>query len=160
MKKIVVLSDTHGNRADLQKMHNILSEADLILFAGDGANDMLTLPRDILNKVIAVSGNCDLSTFEKERVIDIEDVKVFITHGDLYGVKQGLDKLYYRAKELGADVAIYGHTHLSDITEEDGLLFINPGNLSKYSTNKSFGYLVISGKKTTATINNNFFNLF
>ena len=74
MKKIVILSDTHGNRADLQKMHNILSEADLILFAGDGANDMLTLPRDILNKVIAVSGNCDLSAFEKERLVDVEEV--------------------------------------------------------------------------------------
>ena len=160
MKKIIILSDTHGNRADILKMQGLLNEADHILFAGDGAMDLNTLPREIYNKVIAVCGNCDACALEKERVIEIEALKILLTHGDLYGAKQGLDRLYYRAKELGADIVVYGHTHFAAVTTEDDILFINPGNLSKFSTNKSFGYLVINDKKATATINYNFFKVF
>ena len=36
-----------------------------------------------------------------------------------------------RAKELGADIAIYGHIHMPDYGTEDGVLVINPGSVAK-----------------------------
>lgn len=36
-----------------------------------------------------------------------------------------------RAKELGADIAIYGHIHMPDYATEDGVLVINPGSVAK-----------------------------
>ena len=36
--------------------------------------------------------------------------KIFITHGDLYGVKYGMTNIYYKGKEVGADIVLFGHS--------------------------------------------------
>jgi len=35
------------------------------------------------------------------------------------------------ARRMGARVILYGHTHAPDITERDGLLWVNPGHLKR-----------------------------
>ncbi len=158
MIKAVILSDTHGNVSDLLKLKQILSEADMVLFAGDGDNDFASLPKDIYAKTKIVSGNCDYARFPKEIIFEAEDHKILLCHGDRFHVKGGLTSLYYYAKEKSCDIVIYGHTHENKILKFDDVLFINPGNLQKYSTKKTFCYLVINGKKVVATINDSFFN--
>lgn len=157
MEKVVILSDTHGNLKDLEKLTPILQEADRILFAGDGANDFNIFPPEIYKKIKIVSGNCDFSRFPKELVFNIENKRVLLCHGDRYGVKSGLIRLYLRAKELKCDVAVYGHTHEKSIEEKDGILFVNPGTLSKFAPCKTFAYTVFSENKIIAAINENFF---
>ena len=46
--------------------------------------------------------------------------KLFVTHGHAYGVKSGLGRLAERAKTLGADVVLYGHTHIPEQREIEG----------------------------------------
>lgn len=157
MIKAIVLSDTHGNVSDLQKLSGLLSEADMILFAGDGANDFSVLPPSMLKKAKIVSGNCDYPVYPRELIFQAENHKILLCHGDRYCVKSGLNTLFYYAKENCCDIVIYGHTHESKVLKFDDILFINPGNLSKYSTDKTFCYLVLNGDKAVATINDSFF---
>ncbi len=154
MKKIVILSDTHGNLEALKKMEQIFDEADYILFAGDGYKDLNVLSKNNYKKLVAVSGNCDAELLSnKEKFFEIDGKKILLCHGDLYGVKSGLTRLKLRAEELGADVVIFGHTHQSLCETESGVLFINPGSPSRFSTEKTFGYLVIYNNKAVAEIN-------
>lgn len=138
MEKIVILSDTHGNIRDLEKLSSVLQEADQVLFAGDGANDFNIFAPEIYKKIRIVSGNCDFSSHPKELVFNIENKRVLLCHGDRYGVKSGLIRLYLRAKELKCNVVVYGHTHEKSIQEKDGIAFINPGTLSKFSCFSDF----------------------
>lgn len=158
MTKIVVLSDTHGNLKALNKLIDIMQEADLILFAGDGIKDLNVLPEEIRKKVKAVKGNCDFGFGDKELLLNVEESKILLCHGDLYNVKSTRLPLLMRAKELDCNVVVYGHTHERRIEIVDGITFINPGELIFYACEKTFAYLVINGKKVTATINENFFN--
>lgn len=156
MKKVVVLSDTHGNVTDLIKIQAIMAEADLIFHLGDGYTDINKLGAEILKKTVRVGGNCD-AFGEKEIVTEIEGVKVLLTHGDIYGVKTSLKRLIDRAKESGANAVFYGHTHRSFLETIDGITVCNPGNVYKYSVNKSFAYAVFHNGKITVAINENAF---
>ncbi len=64
-----------------------------------------------------------------EEMLTLDNKKVYVTHGHLYGVKTEVTLLIERAKALGADVAVYGHTHVSTVFRKDGVLFVNPGSL-------------------------------
>ena len=54
----------------------------------------------------------------------------FITHGHKYGVKMGLNNIFYKGKEVEVDAVLFGHTHIKIISKEDGLWIINPGSPS------------------------------
>ena len=108
--------------------------ADLILHAGD-----LEGHEDEIRKMIggcpfeAVRGNCDFrSPFPKETMVEVAGHMIFITHGHLYDVNFGVEDLAEMARGCGADIAVYGHTHVPFMErKEDGLLILNPGSLSR-----------------------------
>lgn len=153
MKTAVVLSDTHGNMRAVEKLYGIFSESDYIIHLGDTSGDGSRIKKDFSDKTILINGNCDpLKLGENEKVIEIENVKIFATHGHLYSVKSTLTRLADRAKELNCSVALYGHTHEARETEIDGVTLINPGNLYRYSAENSYCYLVINGDKAVSKI--------
>ena len=154
MKTAVVISDSHGNMARLRDLYGIFAESDYIIHLGDTSGDASRIEREFPHKTISINGNCDpVKLGENERVIEIESVKIFATHGHLYSAKTTLLKLAARAKELGCTVALYGHTHSAREDEIDGVTLINPGNLSRYSQN-SYCYLAVNGDKAVAKIVN------
>lgn len=155
MKKIVILSDTHRNASAISSIMNIMRESDLVIHLGDHYDDMNAFTRELGDKLYRVRGNCDAGYGEKELVLTVEDCKILVTHGDLYGVKSTERKLIDRAKELDCDVALYGHTHRAKIFEDRGVTIINPGNMQRYSTDASFCYAVVNRDKITAIINKN-----
>ncbi len=159
MKTIVVLSDTHGNRADISKISNIILESDYVFHLGDCYGDFVDYAYALKGKAFQVHGNCDYGTSETdtEIITEIEGVKIFATHGHNYGVKQTKERLLRRAKEIGATLVFYGHTHMAEISEEDGVTFVNPGCMTKYSPKKSFAYVVINNGKVVATVNDKMF---
>ena len=59
----------------------------------------------------------------------IGDRTLFITHGHRHSVKSNLMVLSYRAKEVGADIACFGHSHQLGAEMVNGTLFINPGSI-------------------------------
>lgn len=133
MKKYVILSDTHGNKEGVEKLLSSVKH-DGVFFAGDGVEDFENYYKDIY----MVRGNCDF--FSKLGTIIVKDIcntKVIITHGHLYGAKSGMGGLISLAKEYGADVVIFGHTHMSYYEIIDGITFVNPGSFKKSIFSKS-----------------------
>ena len=68
---------------------------------------------------------------EPELVFDMAGHKVFLTHGHRYGVSYTLANLRETAAEYECDVAIYGHTHMPAMDEQNGILLLNPGSVAK-----------------------------
>lgn len=140
MKTIVVLSDTHGNKKAIGKISDIILESDYVFHLGDFYDDFVDYAYSLRDKAFQVYGNCDYRTGEAgaEKIVEIEGVKILATHGHLYGVKQSREKLIGRAKEVGATLVFYGHTHVAEIYEKNGITLVNPGCLYEYSPQKSF----------------------
>lgn len=152
MKKIVVVSDSHGNRAALDGLDNIFAESDFIFHLGDTSSDGGYIRAKYPDKTVVINGNCEMfSVGEKETVSDIEGVKILACHGHLYSVKTTLSRLAERAKELDCRIALYGHTHDARESEINGVTLLNPGTLSRYA-DKSYLYLVINDGKFTQKI--------
>lgn len=151
MKTFVVLSDSHGRCKAMGKLSPLFAENDYIIHLGDGSSDMRGVFGEYPEKTYVLKGNCDFSYGTEECVIEAEGLSILCCHGHRYGVKSGLKRLSARAKELGCEIALYGHTHRADVQEVDGVLCINPGSAGSYSE-PSYCYLVLHNKKATPTI--------
>ena len=154
MKKIIVVSDTHGNTAGLEALLPIIAENDYVIHLGDGAGDMREIRVLYPDKVYQCGGNCDFfSHYPEEGELETEYVKILYCHGHKYDVKRGLVNLAREAKRRGCDVALYGHTHQAAITEMQGVLLINPGTRrNAVGKGGSYCYLVIHKDKITPVI--------
>jgi len=128
---IAVISDTHrmGKYIELGKKY--IKGADVLIHLGDNSEDIEELTKDFKGDVYGVRGNCDGSTkYPTEQLLEIMGKRIFLTHGHLYGVKNNLSSIYYRGKELNADIVLFGHTHEHILKEEGGIIFMNPGSIS------------------------------
>lgn len=152
MKTIVVLSDTHRNLAPLDKIQTVLAECDYIVHLGDMASDAAGIFREWPEKTYILAGNNDFYGGEKELVLDAEGRRIFACHGHRYGVKGGTERLAAAAKERGCDIALYGHTHVAETHEEEGILLVNPGSMTRFAPRQTYCYLAIAGKKAVPTI--------
>lgn len=136
--EIIVVSDTHNNVKALDKILEISKNADVIFHLGDNIADAREIEKKFHGVVHMVKGNCDYGdTGLNEKLVEIKGKKFFLTHGDRYGVNYGLDKLYYRGLELGADCILYGHTHKKINICEEGVHIVNPGSLPLPRDNSS-----------------------
>lgn len=85
--KIAVFSDSHGSG---QKMLDAIEQIqpDMVVHLGDGERDVqLVRERYPSLPLHAVCGNCDYRTEKPEsQLFDVNGVKIFITHGHIYGV--------------------------------------------------------------------------
>ena len=128
--KIGIVSDTHGNKQCMDEAISYLMDCDLIIHAGDNFSDSKYIHSTTKIGMMAVKGNCDFDNVEDELIFDIEDKNIFLCHGDKYSVKYGLEQLEEKAKEVEANIVIFGHTHTPLCIEKDNILYINPGSVS------------------------------
>ena len=154
MKKLVVISDTHGNLQGVETLLPIIAENDYVLHLGDGARDMSAAWKACPDKVYVCAGNCDLfSPLPTEGELEVEDVKIFYCHGHAYGVRSERLSLALEAKRRGCRLALYGHTHLPRIEEIEGVTLVNPGSLRKnVGEGGSYCYIVIHKDKITPVL--------
>lgn len=127
--KALVFSDTHGNIDDCIFIIKENNDAELVIHAGDCVDDAENLSYIFPNvKFEYVRGNNDLFSKESdEKVVSVFNRKIFLTHGHIYGVKNGLSKLLDKAKKLECDIAIFGHTHIVHYENRGGVALLNPG---------------------------------
>lgn len=142
--KILVVSDTHGDFNSLLRAVKAQPDAEVIVHCGDGDEQVQLLKDTYKDKmIVGVRGNCDWNSFlPSKETLKICGKKIFITHGHLYNAKMGLYKVVCAAREEGADILLYGHTHIAMNTYEDGLYVMNPGSCSGYMA--SYGILEIT----------------
>ena len=156
---LLILSDTHGRSDRIQELLDRPAvHPDAILFAGDGVRDFqyLSLPCPLF----AVKGNNDMMVApingelpQNSLTLDLEGLRIYMTHGHLCGVKEQTARLLMQAIQQKADVVIFGHTHNryqeyiprgaqigSTVTDHPMWLF-NPGSLGDWKA--TFGTLEI-----------------
>ncbi|MBQ3235354.1 MAG: metallophosphoesterase [Clostridia bacterium] len=151
-KYLTVFSDSHGARSNLSRIVGDCFASDKIVFLGDGLSDLIEL-FEFEDKIISVAGNCDFSVRSSKRaVFELEGVKFLAVHGDEFGVKSSMERLKEFAKSIGAGVVLYGHTHVASVKEVDGIIFINPGTLSRYGSAETFAFVTVSNGEVKAKI--------
>lgn len=129
--RIAVVSDTHRDSSTLEICKEFIQEFDCVIHLGDNTDDGEYITEDFEGSVYIVKGNCDYGNkWPKDQVIDIDGIRILATHGDMYNVKMGMNSLYYRAREVEANIVLFGHTHVSCLEEYNGLTFMNPGSIS------------------------------
>ena len=151
MTKLLILSDSHSNRLALE--HILKAEADHIdalIFLGDGLRDLelaLTLYPKL--RAYSVAGNCDYGALEPtDGLAAFDGVVIFYTHGHMYGVKYDLDTLADAASARGAEVALFGHTHIPHAETRSGVFLFNPGSCGRcYTGRNTYGILTLADGK-------------
>lgn len=130
--RILVVSDTHGKNTNLFDLLKKVKPIDFLVHCGDsdGLEDYIEEFSGC--PVVMVRGNCDYACpLNADELITVPGHRIFVTHGHTYAVKSGLLNLCEKAAERGADIALYGHTHIPDLTELRGITMLNPGSLSE-----------------------------
>lgn len=157
MVRIGVVSDSHRGFYHVAEMLAQAGKLDWLLHAGDHLQDAARIAADLglaPEQVRAVVGNCDYPRTEPgEVLLEVEQVRIYMTHGHLHGVKSNLQRLHYRAQELGARVAIFGHSHVAVVTDVGGVMLLNPGSLSqprRWEDRPSWALLEVDGHQVTA----------
>ena len=80
-----------------------------------------------------------------------------LVHGHMHRVKYGLEVLAQDAHEKGADIVIFGHTHIKENKIIGGVEMINPGSLSLPRDGIKGSYVVMdleNGKYTYSYYDN------
>ena len=128
--KILLVSDSHGDYASLDRLAKMYPNMDLYLHAGDSEQDEFSL-----KQFISVRGNCDhYYDFPNYLVIPSPIGNIYVQH--LPFVSQSL------INEHNAKIVIHGHTHTRRNEKKSGILFINPGAIS-YTRDKYEGSYAI-----------------
>lgn len=129
--KILIVSDSHGRTNYLEKVMNKIGTIDLLIHLGDieGSEDYIEAISDC--DVIMISGNNDyFASLEREKLIEVGKYKIFLTHGHMYQVNFGTEMIKGKARELGAQIVMFGHTHRPLIDTVGDVIAINPGSIS------------------------------
>lgn len=147
MKRILVLSDSHGN------VNNMIyavkeTDPDMIIHLGDCWTDAARLKTKFPHiPMEQVPGNCDCSQEFEERILIIEGKHILICHGHTLNVKANYMSLQYAAEEREVDAALFGHTHRVFYATHNGVTYLNPGSIGSppYGVPPSYAVLEIDG---------------
>ncbi len=135
-KKILVVSDTHGNNRNLTRAISHFGvkgkNLELLIHLGDSQGDLIDLKHLVDCPVKAVRGNCDFSRdFPLADFVQIGEEKALITHGHRYGCKYSLETLKEMALANGASIVMFGHTHEPLVERGGEVTVLNPGSISQ-----------------------------
>lgn len=140
MRRIGILSDTHGSWDDRYAVH--FRDCDEIWHAGDiGDYTIVERLQDISQIVRAVSGNIDHGMVRRKcrelEIFEVEGVKVLLTHIGGYPGKWGRGIKELLIKE-GIGLMVDGHSHILKVVydKELGILHINPGAAGQFGWHK------------------------
>ena len=105
--RILVLSDSHGCVDPMQQCVELV-QPQAILHLGDCARDADRLGRLYPRiPLLGVPGNCDYApTVPQMLTLEFDGVRIFATHGHLFGVKRELTALADAARERGAQIGL------------------------------------------------------
>ncbi|MCO7175995.1 metallophosphoesterase family protein [Sporolactobacillus kofuensis] len=126
--KGLIVSDTHGFTRELSVLkQRYAGKLDFMIHCGDSE---LQPNCTEMEGFLSVEGNCDVpKAYPNERIEQFGNLKFFIAHGHLLGVRQSSDRLCYRGLEEQANVVCFGHTHFAGTFQEENMIVINPGSL-------------------------------
>ena len=168
---VLLLSDTHGAVDAVRWILSAFSEeCQACLFAGDGAQDIITVVREAASGritippvIIMAQGNCDSQLYppifpdganQKPFGLPVYQQKmiagqqILLAHGHLHHVELDGRKLSMTAENLGCTIAVYGHTHIQSIEGFGGVTAINPGSPLRPRGKSYGGFAILSINNT------------
>ena len=84
--------------------------------------------------------------------IELNNKKIFLSHGDIYTETQLLD--------MNKDIIYSGHTHRKNLTREGDTLLVNPGSLSKARDGENSFAIVDENEITLRNLNNEIVDIY
>mgnify|MGYP001005273034 CR=1 FL=1 len=139
MRKILLLSDTHGYMGD--DVLNYVGQADEVWHAGDIGTLEVTDAIKKLKPLRAVYGNIDNATLRVEfplhQKFTIEGIRVWMTH--IGGYPNRYAKSIREAlKQNPPDLFISGHSHILKVMRDKrlNLVHMNPGAVGIHGFHK------------------------
>ncbi|MFA6855994.1 MAG: YfcE family phosphodiesterase [Treponema sp.] len=149
---------------------------DALVFCGDGVGDFVSCMNNAASdKIYAASvppvvafveGNGDSDRFPvcfnpgekkddsvyhelaipRRQIFSASGHTIYVVHGHEQGVYYGIELLKKEAETEGADIVLYGHTHIADETRGN-VYMVNPGSPShpRAGTPSSFAVLELDG---------------
>lgn len=125
---VLVVSDSHGK---VDKLIQAVEQVHpgYVLHLGDCQRDLEKLRQAFpMLPMEGVPGNCDYGSFDQpERLIELGGVRILMLHGHTRGVKSDVMRAVWAARECGAQVLLFGHTHRPLVDNAGALLVLNPG---------------------------------
>lgn len=139
--RLLVFSDAHGDEAAITRILEHNESAQMKISLGDLECDESLLFK---HEVIAITGNShhDPGFVDRDQM-EIEGNRIFMTHGHQFKVHKNLKNLLNHCKSRAIDVALYGHTHIAYHKTIFGILFLNPGSVSRPRNTLPPTYLTI-----------------
>lgn len=146
MKRLAIISDTHGHNENLDRALELIRQRDVdaIIHCGDVCGDGI-VERCIEWPAHYVQGNCDFHPEHLRQVVQAFGARFHGLFGELelegrrIAFLHGHESRRLRETiESGAyDLVCYGHTHVQESHREGETLVLNPGALYRASV-KSF----------------------
>jgi putative phosphoesterase len=145
--KLLIFSDNHRDKQSVEKMISLHKDADRIISLGD--SEMREHELTNLN-VFGVKGNYPFEPkFPNDLIFVFHELKVYFTHGHLYSVKLGLNRLLNYAYYNEINIVCFGHTHTPYLKELNDILFLNPGSLSSFKMHEKNSYAILEIDETS-----------
>ena len=143
MKRVMVLSDTHGLLRP--EVSEYLSQADVIIHGGDINTQSIVDKLRAYAPLYIVRGNNDKEWAEglpHSLTFAVEGVRFFLIH----------NKKDIPADLSDVDVVVYGHSHKYACGERDGLLWVNPGSCGRRRFNQeiTLAAMTVDGRHAQA----------
>ena len=148
--KILVFSDSHRSLSgmyaaiDLHQPDHVLHLGDVMRDAEEAAKHYPQLP------FCVVPGNCDgwVPSTPVKKQIALAGKSILLSHGHCWNVKSGYDAAIADARAVGADILLFGHTHVPLCQRlEDGLWVMNPG-----PARSSYGLIALENGDAACTL--------
>lgn len=129
--KILVISDSHGRREQLEKVFHKAGKVDMVIHLGDVGADAEYIRKHAGCETHIIKGNNDFNAdVPKEEILQIGKYKVWLTHGHRYHVNWELQTIADEAAGIGMDIVMFGHLHIPIIEYRSNVILINPGSVS------------------------------
>lgn len=132
-ERLILLGDLlyHGPRNDLPR--------------GYAPKELIPILNGLKDKIFCVRGNCDSEVdqmvlefpiLSEYAVFSVDQTVLYGTHGHIY--HEG------NMPPVGRGTCfLYGHTHVPEIKEADGVLFLNPGSVSIPKGGSQNSYMIL-----------------
>ena len=138
MKRVIVLSDTHGLLRP--EVLGYLSQADIIIHGGDINAQAIVDKLQEYASLYIVRGNNDkewADELPQSLTFTIGGVRFFLVH-NRKDVPSDLSD---------TDVVVYGHSHKYACEEQNGVLWLNPGSCGRrrFDQEITFAVMTVNG---------------
>ncbi|MEK4052168.1 metallophosphoesterase [Paenibacillus sp. FSL F4-0087] len=147
--KIIVISDTHLPRRARKlpdPLVEALSDADLILHAGDWSDWSVHKLLSAYAPVEGVAGNTDPPEIGQKlgfsRIVEADGLRLGLVHGHL-GSKSTEQNAIHTFAGQQMDAVIFGHSHIPVMHTVNDVLIFNPGSPTdrRFQPQYSFGIM-------------------